>query len=120
MVDVIWACRFHPTDSVHEVRCPHQEWTKEQLLEALITRKRFEQGMINSITVGTPVKLGPCTCAEGGEHHVCPQHGCNCMSGMPQEYVLSSGQAEINTAIAKWSKEDKENHAKVSRRRTET
>ena len=31
----IWHCRFHPTDSFHEVGCPHMEWTVEQLREAL-------------------------------------------------------------------------------------
>ena len=36
---VQWACRFHPTDWFHEVGCPHCEWTKEQLQEALIAAK---------------------------------------------------------------------------------
>jgi len=30
-----WSCRFHPTDWFHEIGCPHMEWTKEQLQEAL-------------------------------------------------------------------------------------
>jgi hypothetical protein len=30
-----YSCRFHPTDWWHEVGCPHQQWTKEQLQEAL-------------------------------------------------------------------------------------
>lgn len=38
-----WCCRFHPTDYFHEVGCPHQEWTKEQLHEALITAKKTIQ-----------------------------------------------------------------------------
>jgi hypothetical protein len=40
--DVTWACRFHPTDWFHEVGCPHREWTKEQLVDALIAKKKFE------------------------------------------------------------------------------
>ena len=40
---VNWCCRFHPTDWWHEVGCPHQEWTKEDLLSALITKKKFEE-----------------------------------------------------------------------------
>ena len=36
---IIWNCRFHPTDWWHEIGCPHQEWTKEQLQSALITAK---------------------------------------------------------------------------------
>lgn len=41
--DVVWMCRFNPTDSFHEIGCPHQEWTKEQLQSALEDKKRFEQ-----------------------------------------------------------------------------
>jgi rhamnogalacturonyl hydrolase YesR len=41
--DVTWTCRFHPTDWWHEVGCPHQEWTKEQLLAALVTAKYSNQ-----------------------------------------------------------------------------
>lgn len=41
--DVTWCCRFHPTDWFHEVGCPHQEWTKEQLLQAVIAQKKFKQ-----------------------------------------------------------------------------
>ena len=40
---LIWHCRFHPTDWFHEIGCPHQEWTKEQLQSALENKKRFEQ-----------------------------------------------------------------------------
>lgn len=39
---ITWICRFHPTDSWHEVGCPHQEWTKEQLQAALESKKRFD------------------------------------------------------------------------------
>lgn len=30
---VHFTCRFHPTDWFHEVGCPHQSWTVEQLIE---------------------------------------------------------------------------------------
>jgi hypothetical protein len=42
-MEVRWFCRFHPTNWWHEVGCPHCEWTKEQLLSALIAKKRFEE-----------------------------------------------------------------------------
>lgn len=30
-----WNCRFHPTEGWHEVGCPHQAWSKEELTEAI-------------------------------------------------------------------------------------
>ncbi len=33
-------CRFHPTDFWHEVGCPHREWSKEELQNALDNAKR--------------------------------------------------------------------------------
>ena len=33
--EVIFFCRFHPTDWFHEVGCPHMDWTKEQLIDAI-------------------------------------------------------------------------------------
>jgi hypothetical protein len=33
--EVVFSCRFHPTDYWHEVDCPHIDWTKEQLIDAL-------------------------------------------------------------------------------------
>ena len=41
--EVSWNCRFHPTDGWHEIGCPDQEWGKEDLLSALIEKKKFEQ-----------------------------------------------------------------------------
>lgn len=41
--DVNWSCRFHPTDSWHEVGCPHQKWKKEELYQHLLAKKKFEQ-----------------------------------------------------------------------------
>ena len=40
--EVTWACRFHPTDWFHEVGCPHQGWTVDQLRDALISKKKFD------------------------------------------------------------------------------
>jgi len=34
-----WCCRFHPTDWFHEIGCPHQKWTIEQLQDALEVAK---------------------------------------------------------------------------------
>ena len=39
---VTWVCRFHPTDWFHEIGCPHKTWTREQLLDALIAKKKFD------------------------------------------------------------------------------
>lgn len=38
--DLIWHCRFHPTDWFHEVGCPHVEWTHEQLQAAIESQKK--------------------------------------------------------------------------------
>lgn len=40
--EITWNCRW---GEFHEVGCPHQEWSKEELLKALITKKRFEQSI---------------------------------------------------------------------------
>jgi hypothetical protein len=38
-----YSCRFHPTDSFHQVGCEHVQWTKEQLQQALDTYKQTHQ-----------------------------------------------------------------------------
>jgi hypothetical protein len=38
--EVTWNCRFHPTDWWHEVGCPHQAWTVDQLRDQIATMKR--------------------------------------------------------------------------------
>lgn len=38
--EVVWNCRFHPTDGFHEVGCPHVEWTNDRLQEAVVNSKR--------------------------------------------------------------------------------
>ncbi len=35
-----WHCRFHPYAGWHEIGCPHQSWTNEQLQSALETIKQ--------------------------------------------------------------------------------
>ena len=34
-----WNCRFHPNYWWHEVGCPHQSWTPEELINAIILHK---------------------------------------------------------------------------------
>lgn len=36
----VWNCISRRNQ--HEVGCPHKEWTKEDLLKALISKKKFE------------------------------------------------------------------------------
>lgn len=50
--DVTWNCRFHPTDGWHEIGCPHQFWTADELRSALITKKRFEQSGLKGQVLG--------------------------------------------------------------------
>jgi hypothetical protein len=45
---ITWICRFHPTNSFHEVGCPHQEWTKEELQRALELAK---ESLIQTVEV---------------------------------------------------------------------
>ena len=42
-VEILWNCRFHATNSWHEVGCPHKEWLNKDLLSVLIKKKKFEQ-----------------------------------------------------------------------------
>lgn len=35
-----YACRFHPTDWFHEVGCSDQQWTKQELQDALNNAKQ--------------------------------------------------------------------------------
>lgn len=51
-VKVTWNCRFHPTDYWHEIGCPHQKWSKEDLLGALISKKKFEQSGLRGTVLG--------------------------------------------------------------------
>lgn len=49
--NVDWSCRFHPTDGFHEIGCPHMDWTKEQLYDALLTKKEFEKEQLPNVKV---------------------------------------------------------------------
>ncbi len=40
--EVTWMCRFHPIHWMHEVGCPHKIWTNQQLIDAIIAKKKFE------------------------------------------------------------------------------
>lgn len=53
---VRWTCRFHPYDWWHEVGCPHREWTNDELLSALITKKEFEESKLKGITLSDETK----------------------------------------------------------------
>ena len=39
--EITWNCNFR--EGSHEIGCPHKEWTREQLYDALISKKKFEQ-----------------------------------------------------------------------------
>lgn len=45
-VEVTWCCRFHPIDWWHELGCPHLEWTKEELFNALIQSKKNYEDLV--------------------------------------------------------------------------
>lgn len=45
-------CRFHPTDSWHEVGCPHQAWGNDDLQKALNNAKQSNAYLIYLITNG--------------------------------------------------------------------
>jgi len=51
--EIIWNCRYHPTDWWHEVGCPHMKWTKKDLQSALESKIRFEQSKLGEIKVTT-------------------------------------------------------------------
>lgn len=39
-------CRFHPTDGWHEVGCPHINWSKKQLQEALNNSRQSNEYLV--------------------------------------------------------------------------
>lgn len=55
---VNWTCRFHPYAGWHEVGCPHQTWTKEDLLGALIAKKEFDQSGLKGKTLAEIENMG--------------------------------------------------------------
>jgi len=48
-----YSCRFHPTDSFHEVGCSHCEWTKEELQSALDASKQSQAYLQHPLVIGT-------------------------------------------------------------------
>ena len=46
---ISWDCISR--EDQHEIGCPHKEWTKEQLLSALISKKKFEQSGLAGVTI---------------------------------------------------------------------
>lgn len=47
-------CRIHPSAGWHESGCPHKEWTKEQLQDALNSSKRSHE--LRSYLLNNPEK----------------------------------------------------------------
>lgn len=47
---ITWNCRFHPFNGWHEAGCPHREWTKEQLQDALNLAKQSNAYLIYLLT----------------------------------------------------------------------
>jgi hypothetical protein len=52
--NVVFSCRFHPTDWWHEVGCPHMQWTNEQLLDA-IRGLKVNIDKAHETIIGTPL-----------------------------------------------------------------
>jgi hypothetical protein len=46
---VLFCCRFHPTDGFHEVGCPHRDWTKEELIDALKMAKVTHKVLVKQL-----------------------------------------------------------------------
>ena len=46
----VYNCRFHPINGWHEVGCPHKEWTKEQLQDALNKSKSSQQYQLSLLS----------------------------------------------------------------------
>lgn len=47
-----YTCRFHPTDSFHEVGCPHRAWGIDDLQKALNAAKQ-SNAYLSYIAFGT-------------------------------------------------------------------
>jgi len=46
---VLFCCRFHPTDGFHEVGCPHRDWTKEELVDAIKMAKVTHKVLVKQL-----------------------------------------------------------------------
>lgn len=47
---VSWNCITR--EGQHEIGCPHKEWTNKELLDALISKKKFEQSGLAGTVLG--------------------------------------------------------------------
>ena len=47
---VIFCCRFHPTDGFHEVGCPHRDWAKEELIDAIKMAKVTHKVLVKQLS----------------------------------------------------------------------
>ena len=48
--NVTFCCRFHPTDGFHEVGCPHCDWTKEELVDAIKMAKVTHKVLVKQLS----------------------------------------------------------------------
>jgi hypothetical protein len=62
--DVKWAC----SGGTHEVGCPHRDWSREQLLQALLKRKLFDQ-IENEYGIALDVLNSACDTFNNGKKH---------------------------------------------------
>ena len=46
---VSFCCRFHPTDWFHEVGCPHRDWSKEELIDAIKMAKVTHKVLVKQL-----------------------------------------------------------------------
>lgn len=47
--ECFWTCGFNSKNEWHEIGCPHQDWTKEQLLEVIKIHKKNNQILLERI-----------------------------------------------------------------------
>ena len=47
---VLFCCRFHPTDGFHEVGCPHRDWSKEELVDAIKMAKVTHKVLVKQLS----------------------------------------------------------------------
>jgi hypothetical protein len=47
---VSFCCRVHPTDGYHEVGCPHRDWSREELIDAIKMAKVTHKILVKQLT----------------------------------------------------------------------
>lgn len=52
-VKIVWNCHFR--HGYHTIGCPHKEWTKEQLQNALESKMKFEQSGLQGKVLGSSI-----------------------------------------------------------------